>query len=152
MLKKNLKLISFCFYFLQTFTSQQHLRHSAYSESKVITAAGTQLCQFKSRWERSCHETAAAAKPYPFGLLSQAITQATGAGGCWHVWFPGVGKLHLCCCCCSLTIWQMLVAILSFLSLFTGAELTQICQCSWHCPDPGTTWGTTPMGKGIPFR
>lgn len=49
MLKKNLKLISFCFYFLQTFTSQQHLRHSAYSESKVITAAGTQHCQFKSR-------------------------------------------------------------------------------------------------------
>lgn len=139
------------------FLPREHLRHSAYSESKVIPGAGSQQCQFKSSWESweiSCHETTAAAKPYPFRLLSQPVTQAAGTGHCWDVQFPGVGKQHPCCCCCSLvSIWQMLVPI-SFipLSLFGSWARPDLSQCCWHCPGPGSTWGTTPWSKGIPCR
>lgn len=85
----------------------------------VIPAAGSQHCQLKSR-EGSCHEPAAAAKPSPCGLLSQAA----GTGCCWHGWFPGVGKPHPCCSL--ITIGQMLVPV--SVSLSAGAELTQVCH------------------------
>lgn len=98
------------------FLPRQHLRHSTYSESKVLPAAGTQHCQFKSRWKRSCHETIAAAKPYHFWLLSQsAVTQAAGTRCCWHLWFPAVGKPRPCCCSL-MAIWQMLIPV-SFIPL-----------------------------------
>lgn len=152
---KKIILSSFLSGFISSrlFLLRQHLKHSAYSESKVIPAAGTQHCQFKSKWERSCHETTAAAKPYPFGLLSQPVTEAIGTGRCWHVRFPRVEKPHPCCCCSLITIWQMLAPI-SFipLSLRRSWAQTDLPQCSWRCPDPGSTWGTTPWSKGIPFR
>lgn len=129
--KKKRILSSFLSGFISSrlFLPRQHWRHSAYSESEVIPAAGTQHCQFKSRWERSCHETTTAAKPYPFGLLSQPVTQATGTGRFWHVWFPGVREQHPCCC--SVSHHHLANACSFFFQfpfLFREAELTQICH------------------------
>lgn len=134
------------------FLPRQHLRHSAYSEFKVIPAAGTQHCQFKSRWERSCHGTTTAAKPLPFGLFSQLVTQATGTGRCWHVQFPGVREQHACCCCS--VSHHCLANACSFLfhSSFSLEELSSHRSVTVVVSRPESTWGTTPWSKGIPIR
>lgn len=69
-----------------------------------------------------------AAKPYPFGLLSQLVTQATGMVllACEIPRSERTASLLLLCL--SSPFGKCLFLFLSFPFLFGGAELTQICH------------------------